>query len=350
MVKIKSMNNLRNSVNPPSYEQIETKRYTWVDWGKTLLMFSIVLCHSGISTKSYLWTLIFAFNVPGFFIISGYLYKPHDWKRTLKSFLIPIIFFSILNLGFILAIDYKKGVNLSTIEIAKEIGNSYIFAGTPSHYTLFTGIWFIWVLLLCRLLMGDVKQMTIIRKNSLFSALLLVGVTMLIVDRTTTSVFEEPIPFRVLSCFPFILLGYVTKQLNVLRFLWKPFFIAALFYFAISSRIGFISIWSNDYGGNYLDFFILALMASYVLFFICNKLPNCDFAVIISKGTLLVLGIQPIIIHICGFIFRRIGISANLTPWIISFITLFLCYYPIKFCIKHCPILLGKVNKINSER
>lgn len=308
-------------------------------------MFSIVLCHSGIDSKDYLWTLIFGFYVPGFFIISGYLYRPHDWKRTLKSFIIPIIFFSFLNLAFILAIDYSKGNIPCISQITKSIIDGYIFAGTSNHYTLFCGIWFIWVLLLCRFLMGDIRCISVIRKNALFVALILVGITSIIVNKNTSRMFERPIPFRILSCFPFMLMGYVAKPHLNMHKVWKAFIIAILFYFAISIQIGYINIWSNDYGGNYLDFFVYGLASSLVIFILCDKLPSCDFAITISKGTLLVLGVQPIIIHLCGFMLRRMGVNNQIMPWLISIMTILICYYPIKLCIKYCPILIGKYHR-----
>ena len=50
-----------------------------------------------VSNKIIL-SYIYAFHMPAFLIISGFLYKPHSWKKTIISFSFPVVFFSIVNL------------------------------------------------------------------------------------------------------------------------------------------------------------------------------------------------------------------------------------------------------------
>ena len=76
---------------PPPYNV--NKCELWVDVSKTILIFVMVVGHC----NPHLWvrTLIYGCHMPAFFIISGYLYKSHDWKKTTKSFFIPIVFFRL---------------------------------------------------------------------------------------------------------------------------------------------------------------------------------------------------------------------------------------------------------------
>lgn len=49
---------------------------------------------------------IYAFHMPA---ISGYLYKPHPLVKTIKSFGVPILFFSMVNLALIFGKMLLKG-------------------------------------------------------------------------------------------------------------------------------------------------------------------------------------------------------------------------------------------------
>ena len=87
-------------------EQIK-QRKDWIDWAKALLIWLMVLGHAGLS--GYSREFVYAFHMPAFFIISGYLYKPHSWLRTLRSFGIPVICFSLINLCYVVLQQWHKG-------------------------------------------------------------------------------------------------------------------------------------------------------------------------------------------------------------------------------------------------
>ena len=332
-----------------NYSSMNIQRLDWVDWAKSLLMFFIILCHSGIGIDGTTWKIIFAFNVPGFFFISGYLYRPHAWQRTLKSFGIPILFFSLINLAFILLKVYTSKDHLPMSLICNNILSGYWFAGEMNNFVLFPGIWFIEVLFVCRLLMGDISKISFFRQNALFTAIVLISATLLLSYIDLPVQLTSPCIFRVISCFPFVLLGYYAKEANWVDLKRKgkklPIIIAAgLLYFAVFYQMGYINIWSNNYGNNYLDFFIYACAASAFLFTFCQILPKSKFAEVTSKGTLLILGIHMIFITVLRHIFNKMGFEAEneMICWIISVITLFLCYFPIRWCMTHAPILIGK--------
>lgn len=331
---------------------INSQRVNWVDWAKTLLMFFIILCHSGLSINGTTWKIICALNVPGFFFISGYLYRPHHWQRTLKSIGIPILFFSVLNLAFVLLKEYISTDNHSASFICNKIFRGYLFAGEQNFFVLFPGIWFIEVLFVCRLLMGDINKISVFRKNALFTTGLLIAAMLFLSHFSLPELLISPCIFRVLPCFPFMLLGYYAKEANWVNSekkqkTFQAIVVLALLYAAIYNQIGYINIWSNHYGDNYLDFFIYACVASAFLFTICRILPKNKFAEITSKGTLLILGIHVMLVLILRQVFKKTGLGAEneIICWIVSIITLLLCYIPIKWCINHAPILIGKIEK-----
>ena len=86
-------------------EQIK-QRKDWIDWAKALLIWLMVLGHAGLS--GYTREFVYAFYMPAFFIISGYLYKPHSWLRTLRSFGIPVVSFSLVGLCYVVSRQWLK--------------------------------------------------------------------------------------------------------------------------------------------------------------------------------------------------------------------------------------------------
>ena len=315
-------------------------------------MFFIILCHSGLSINGTTWKIICALNVPGFFFISGYLYRPHPWQRTLKSIGIPILFFSVLNLTFVLLKEYISTDNHSASFICNNIFRGYLFAGEQNFFVLFPGIWFIEVLFVCRLLMGDINKISIFRKNALFTTGLLIAAMLFLSHFSLPELLISPCIFRVLPCFPFMLLGYYAKEANWVNSekkqkTFQAIVVLGLLYAAIYNQMGYINIWSNHYGDNYLDFFIYACVASAFLFALCQILPKNKFEEITSKGTLLILGVHVMLVLILRQVFKKTGIGAEneIICWIVSIITLLLCYIPIKWCINHAPILIGKIEK-----
>ena len=87
---------------------MKTNRLNWIDSAKGLLILLVVLGHmSDINGELKNW--IFTFHMPAFFIISGYLYKPHPLMKTIKSFGVPILFFSMVNLALIFGKMLLKG-------------------------------------------------------------------------------------------------------------------------------------------------------------------------------------------------------------------------------------------------
>lgn len=96
-----------------------SKRENWIDWSKAILIWLMVLGHAGLSGVPR--EFVYAFHMPAFFIISGYLYKPHNCLRTLKSFGIPILFFSAINLSFVLLKMSMKGESIMLVDLLGKI-------------------------------------------------------------------------------------------------------------------------------------------------------------------------------------------------------------------------------------
>ena len=85
--------------------------------------------------------------MPAFFIISGFLYKPHNWLLTLKKFCVPIAFFSLLNLGYVVLRMAAKGEPIDAGElflrtIPLPIGDATMVTTSPCSEAC--GLWSYW--------------------------------------------------------------------------------------------------------------------------------------------------------------------------------------------------------------
>lgn len=171
------------------------ERVAWVDWAKALCIFFVVIGHVG---PSFLNPYVYAFHVPCFFVISGYLYKKSHWLQTLLSFSIPIVAFSIINffLNYFLFGSFGK--------------NSLFVYKLDETRPLFTGLWFLEVLFVGRLLLGDAGFSYVRDHYKLFFvATIVLSVIIDVFDIEMTWYIT-----RIIQCFPFLCLGIYLKEKN----------------------------------------------------------------------------------------------------------------------------------------
>lgn len=338
---------MKNQSNKPMV--VESKREAWVDWAKALLMLFVVVGHAGLRHDLFL-NLIYSFHMPAFFIISGYLYNPHPWKKTTLHFLVPIVFCSILSLGFYTMQYFHKNGVFDPLYVWNNSWQSILGVPSPGSYTLFVGIWFIIILWLCRMIMGDIikSSCNFIHRNILVLISICIMVALLegVYDFVPYDV-ELLYLFRLPYMLPFFLIGYFYKQnknyiSNVIsRFSLRQRIITGLILF-ISFTIfnGYVEIYGGIYGDNVIVFFINAMASSYLFFKMCSLFKARRFVVVFSKGTFFILGTHYLLLTIIGHMVRfNDGV---IYPWLCGILIFCLLYYPIKFCINKCPILLGK--------
>lgn len=295
-------------------------------------------------------TLIYAFHMPAFFIISGYLFHEHHWWKTVKSFVISVAFFSMINFVIYLIPKLVKGTFSSAHLLEKVLVPFWGPGSLPAddYIILFPGVWFIIALLLGRLLMGDLKMMSWVTKYwKQVIIILIVFLTLepwLIPDNPLRSYKF----YLVIPSLPFMLLGYGMKdQFKIDKI--KPWMalVGCTVFVAVSLFYGMAEILGCRYGHYYLLFFLNATLGATLLFYVCSKLPQCHIIEIFSKGTILIMAFN-ILLHsyISAFLgkvgFASVASDKNIIPWLIAFAIMMLCYVPIKWLLHRTPILLGK--------
>ena len=320
---------------------ISRKRESWIDWAKALLIWLMVLGHAGLSGLPR--EFVYAFHMPAFFIISGYLYKPHSWIKTLKSFGVPIQFFSVINLCYVVLRLEIKGEPFIVSDLLMKATPPYWKCNLGEYITLFRGVWFIIVLFFMRLMMGDIPVFTFIRKYIYWIIpLLILYMTLEPAFDNYTSKYHDFYVYKVIGCLPIMLFGIILKTykdrfLNIGKI---EMLVSLAIYIGLVLFNGDVDIWIYHFGDNYLLFYVCAVVASILLFNICKMLKSNKIAETFSKGTFLILGLHSIIIEICDKVFDIFNMPHLCV--ISSLFVMLLCYLPIRLALRYCPVILGK--------
>lgn len=317
------------------------QRVAWIDWSKSILIFLMVLGHNNLPYGERTW--IYGFHMPAFYIISGYLYKPKNWKHTILSFLVPVLFFSLVRLGFYVLNRSLKGNMVWDYSLLERCLLPFLKSNVANEVTLFSGVWFIACLLMCRLLCGDISMKLSIRYICFLSV---PSFVFMCIEESLpyVSFLKEWFVYRTLACLPFFSLGLIWKHYGKGFFTKNVFVILGLLilYGVIVSRQGYIEMYSGDYGYNYAVFYFAAVCGSFALFSITTYFRENNLSKVYSIGTLLILGLHKLMINIFAILGGHYLLNEILASTIYSLLIMILCYYPIRICNKKMPILLGK--------
>ena len=308
-----------------------TNRIPYIDTAKTICIFLMIVGHW--RTSGLLHTYIYSFHMPALFVISGFLYKPHSWKRTVVSLGIPVLFFSLINLIYLVAMGR---IVLGYYSI-RDLFFSFFHYRYGLSNGLYCGDWFIWALFAIRLLYGDLFK-GLIKYYLPISSVMVVYMAMEMKLWTVDTIFRGWFIGRLVPCMPFFCLGFYLKDKE-----WKPEnvsikAIVSLCIFALTLPLinGNCGLLENAFGISYLVFCINAMLTTLLLFIISFYIQSNSFFETISKGTLLILGIHMPLLELVEQAIP--SIMSFLSP----FIVIAICYYPIKWLNSSCPLLLGK--------
>lgn len=316
------------------------ERETWIDWSKMILIWMVVLGHVGATGIGR--DFIYAFHIPAFFIISGYLFRKHSFLRLVKSLLIPILFFSIINLFCKLPKFILTGNLMDILDMVSKCLPPY-WKSSGGYIGLYPGVWFIMVLFLMRLILG-IPVVYKKYKYFLVVFLLYMAVEPLFIDQIKP--IQDYYVYKVISCMPFMLFGLILKEYKDKFLNLNTPWLIALFvlYVILTTYIGFNGICEYVFSKGYLLFSLNAVIASIFLFNICQKFKNSSPIIILSKGTLLILGLHITLYHALIKVFGilQLYVPIGVMTLFYSIVIMWICYYLIKLALRYCPIIIGK--------
>ena len=305
----------------------------------------MILCHTGMYSGGY-WgkliaQIIYSFHMPTFFIISGYLFKPHAWWKTVKAFLLPVLFFSAIVLIKAAITQYFR---ISCIHLDEIVDLNTYWCNNTGHGPLFVGQWFIFALMGCRFMMGDFSIFRIFGKYYW-----IIG-TICFAYVTIDNYFNEEYFFKTTYLYNsvvamvFFTLGMFLKEhkFDFSKYsisLCTILSIVAIFLSVLNGRIDMLE---RNYGFSSLLFYLNAIIASLNLFMWTSKLKQYDGVRLYSIGTLALLGSHMILNSFISPILKNTGLCIEFISIISSIIFVLLNYPLIFFCSKKANWILGK--------
>ncbi len=176
-----------------------TPRLVWIDWMKTWAMYFIIAGHCWVPGNKF----IYVFSVPCFFILSGFLSKREDdaeifWKKLLWNLFIPMCLYFTITSVVQFAVQIVKGTfKVSFLYQAPLLaavgmqGQNYAAGGLKA-------MWFVYTLLICKILLQYVPTKGHKVSLSLLSCVLLFGAYLLhlkeiVLYNAIVDVLENPL-------------------------------------------------------------------------------------------------------------------------------------------------------------
>jgi fucose 4-O-acetylase-like acetyltransferase len=309
------------------------ERIQWIDWMKVIGMYFIIAGH--LFPKGY--TYIYIFNVPIFFIISGFLYK-HEKNNIL--FLKKIFFNYICPVVIIRTIMYfwEKYTNNNSDAFFSLF--EYWFYMFKGQQNCIGACWFIYTLILIKCLF----QYITIKKILIAILLLLTGTA--IVFNIYNIHKNNAILNVIVSIQPFAIGYYLRKYKEVLiKYHISKVSFFLLFAFSISiiflcgKTNGNVWLYQNGYGKSII-LYLIGIISGTIFLFILAKLfenKNYRFISILSTGNILTLGFHQFFVNVIQMNFN----TDNFFSYALAFIILILFIPLIIICKAYFPFILG---------
>lgn len=192
-------------------DNIESNNYLdWIDWAKVIGIYLMVLGHGGL-VNADIRQFIFAFHMPLFFILSGFLYKQRTFFETLKrnfhSLLVP---YFIMNVSLFL-LDSIIKIFIGTMSFQEILSNwGAIVLGlgynTEHFIPVSTPLWFLYALFIIQTIISLGKT-KIVRYSIMFLA---IGAFIFLNKRNIDTLV--PIDSAMLA-LPFFIFGFEFKKI-----------------------------------------------------------------------------------------------------------------------------------------
>lgn len=339
-------------INEPTSNRIAHNRIVWIDWTKAILIFLVILGHSG----SLFSPILYIFHIPGFFFVSGYLCN-YEKKQTgsLRSstgmvYAIFLYNFIFIILNAIIANITGRGIfhahtgsGISETLIRPIIGIFWCYyKSTDFSNPLLAQFWFVWVLIILRWLYKFIYPINF--KSKLLILFGCIAYSICIIQFKIPTLFYID---RTIICLPFFMAGNVmrsypppcnqrTKRQRITTIVLAFAIISTIYIVArLCGNLG-VDIFNRNLGSSVIVFYSLGFLGTYALILGCSALPPIKIIEIISIGTFFILAIHLILLHYFS------SIIPDPTRLIVSGCIILLCVPFIHFSSKWCPIALGK--------
>ncbi|MCD7812316.1 MAG: acyltransferase family protein [Ruminococcus sp.] len=298
----------------------KSKRFDEIDIAKGIGIILVILGHC-VPYGGFAFNLLFAFHMPLFFMLSGYLFKAGGMKdmtkRKAKRLLIPFVEYMLLGLIVTLIIpEWRTGLSIKGIA-----GDIYLMSPDNCNNS---SIWFLSCLFIVTLAFNLIVQCTENKKHKqvirIFTVVLLGVIGYLLSITSVLSYFPaDRLPFTIDTAFiaiTFFTIGYAWRQSNVgftfsnKKILTTVIIAVALLIVCVQLN-GKVNIHSLTFK-NPVVYYIGALSGSAAIIGIACLISHCnmkrvgDVLRFYGINSLTVLGIQSILIRLFIYIINMI--------------------------------------------
>ena len=306
-------------------------RIYWLDFGKVLAAFLVVFAHVIYSEDSFLCSVIWAFHLPFFFLISGIFHKDRqkiDWKTHAQRLLLPAFIFCFFDaLYYVIYNGIVSGEGMHGFLSQAVVYAKYFVLRMLRGHEL-GPTWFLFALFWCRVL-GDL--FLLIKNRWISGGILLAG---LLVPYLLGFRF----PFFLSQGFmamPFYLAGYFgSTWLKTRKPSWKYLAVTAVCLVAtilLTRWNGKVSMNGFYFGSlpvglNLVVFYLNGFIGSAMLLSIALlPLPEFKSVKMLASALITIVGVQSIFLGLTGLLFKG---AERIIPYaiLISIVILWLCY------------------------
>lgn len=319
------------------------ERVEWIDVSKGIAIILVVLAHN-IPVHSLLWSIIFSFHMPFFFLICGFLYKEKGVLTQIKSNFHRLIlpYFAtafILSSAKIISSFVKTHTNTTFIWFISIVYSTGII---PSQFPIlkeFGPLWFL-TSLFCAILIFNITFKLTKGKNKYLShtIYMLLGLLGYLIGQDIYLPWSLDIA---LSAQPFIYCGYLLKSNDLLdkKLSIVPFIILTVLWFANINNNA-LGMNSREYN-SIVIFYIGSISGSILLIYLSKLLVKTRiltvFFTYLGKETLVIMCFHLLesylipwqkILHF-GFLYNNPFILVTFKMIFLIVATFFVKYIPI---------------------
>lgn len=310
----------------------KVSRIGWIDWAKAVCITLMVIGHTYIPED--MRRVIYSFHMPAFLILCGYLYKPGSLKKLFYSIGVPVLTVYVINLFLHILI---KDATIHQLLFTPGALFPYRY---PHWGAFFVGMWFIHVLVVCRIVLGDVPCLSVQKHYKAVAVLCLILTCIFQIIGVQSDLFI----FRFFPCFPFVAFGIYLKECHWQARIQNRWVVLALalVYVLLTFTNDICDIYFMKFGYSYSMFFIGAVAGCLLMFHFCSYLKNNNLIRLTSIGTLIIMGVHKTMFPF--FMNHVIGKLYDLS-WLITSVEMMIVCLGIVWILQLClPQLLGKRN------
>lgn len=329
---------------------MKTTKIQWIDWMKVITMFFVIWGHCFPELMS---SFIYAFNVPAFFILSGFLTRKHDesssfYGKFTRNLLIPYLLLAFLKCAGAIIKGFNNGEWY--ISIAAILGGFHSINDIQGC----SNLWFVYSLMIVRLLhhliKGSLKYLIVLSFISTVAACLL------------ALNYEMPkwAVSNTLIALPFFTIGHIFRTALRERFdkfietiknsnrilLFFAMACVAVIIYAIGEVNGEAALYHGYYGTSIILLFIGAILGTIMLVIpsVCLDSFSPKWLAFLAAGNIVTLTFHRELLHSP----LKMITHSEMSPWIqdaCSFLASFAvlaCFIPINWIVsKYMPVFIG---------